>query len=261
MHHSDKDFINKFKLYFATLFARSMPIVIVGCSSLADNQFIYSNIPLEKMELLENSSTYYLHDVKITDEQFMQDLYEVFPLFKSHIFMLNVSKICSAIGKHTGLLKDIILKEVAGVINITVLDKKLGMPLITECGQLISNFVAHRYLEVYTQAYIGTANTIMYDFKQNITKINLAAPHNTIEIPLSTGKICKLVLLNNGSCVSVKEFIPKSKITDYAYSIYAKLEKNTVVANAVFTSKEIQVTSVHPAVIWFTQKQQHNSLQ
>ena len=92
MKNDDKTFLNKLKLYFATLFARSMPKIVFGASGLQDNQALFSNIDLADAELYSPDPKFYIHLVTFKDTDFVDDLFEIFPLLKDAIVLLQSDK-------------------------------------------------------------------------------------------------------------------------------------------------------------------------
>lgn len=249
MHLSDKDFLNRLKLYFSTLFARSMPKVVIGCPDLADNEFLYSNIKLEEMEYYEPDSSYYIHRVELCDSDFFNDLIERYPVFKTCTWMLYTDKLTSYINKHVGELKDIKIYVEDVKIMISVNPKDSNEPLIGEIGELISEYTASQYLHVFNSALVDPVSSIETDL---CGKMNIDLPYTILDVPHFTDRTCKAALILSGSGVSMKEFPKKADLFQYTYSMLSSAEGKTVRVNTRFKCPLVNVTSVQPSIVWFT---------
>ena len=249
MHLSDKDFLNRLKLYFSTLFARSMPKVVIGCPDLADNEFLYSNIKLEEMEYYEPDSAYYIHRVELCDSDFFNDLVIRYPVFKDSTWMLYTDKLTSFINKHTGPLENIKIYVDGVSVNISVDTKESSEPLSGSIGELISEYTASQYLRVFNSALVDPVSAIETDL---CGKISLDTPYTIIDVPQFTERTCKAALILSGSGVSMKEFPKKADLFQYTYNMLSSAEGTTVRVNTRFKCPLINVTSVQPAIVWFT---------
>lgn len=248
MHLKDKDFIKSLRLMFATLFARSMTKVIVGCPSLPDNVFIYCNIPKEEMEYFEPNANYYIHMVQLLDPDFFEDLIEQFPIFKNTTFLLYTDTMLSAVGKHAGDLTTLKLYNKNEKIFISVVQKD-ETQIEVECGEIISAHLASQYKHVFDEHKVDPVCAKEQDLLQVIQK---DAPFSFIDIEHFSDRTGKCALLSNGSGVSIKEFPSKADLFEYSYSMLTSEQGTTVELNTVFKCPIVSVTSVQPAVIWFT---------
>lgn len=244
----EKDFLKKLKLMFATIFARSMPKIIVGCPELADNVFIYSNVPLEDMEYFEPDANYYFHKVEILDTEFLETLISKFTIFKTATFMLYADKFLAALGKHVGSLDTISLTADNIDILITV-HQKDESELTVKCGEIISAYTASRYNQVFDEYKVDPITSKKYDILDDLQK---GTPISIIELPLNDHMV-KCALLNNGSGVSIKEFPSKADLFEYSYCAITSASGKTLRVNIFFASPIVRVTSVQPATVWFTQ--------
>ena len=107
MNFSDKDFIQQLKLLFSSLFSRAMTKVVVGCPGLKENEFFFTNIKLEEIQMYEPDPAFFIHKVEVLDPHVLEDLFEVFPFLKDTCCLLFTDKLLSTIGKHVGKVKDI----------------------------------------------------------------------------------------------------------------------------------------------------------
>lgn len=248
MHLKDKDFIKKLRIMFATLFARSMTKVVVGCPGVPENMFIYCNIPKEEMEYYEPDASYYLHLVEFLDTEFFEDLTEQFPIFKDTTFLFYTDKFLSAVGKHTGDLSTLKMHNSGATIFVSVVLKDESV-LEVECGEIISAHLALQYKHIFDEHRIDPVCAKQQELLQQIQK---DAPFSFIDIEHFTDRTGKCALLSNGSGVSIKEFPVKADLFDYEYFMVTEDQGTTVELNTVFKCPIVSVVSVQPAVVWFT---------
>ena len=248
MHSKDKDFIKKLRVMFATLFARSMTKVIVGCPGLPDNIFIYSNITIEDMEYFEPNANYYLHQVEFLDSEFFEDLVEQFPVFKDTTFMLYTDKFLSVVGKHVGDLSNLKM-DVRGSDVVISASAKDGSLLEASCGEMISAHLANQYLRVFEEYRV---DPIISKEKDLLPIIQKDAALSFIDVDHFTDRSGKCVLLSAGSGVSIKEFPAKADLFEYEYTMLSSELGSTVRINTRFKCPLVSVTSVQPATVWFT---------
>jgi hypothetical protein len=241
---------------FATLFARSMTKVIVGCPGLPDNVFIYCNIPKEEMEYFEPNANYYMHMVQFLDPDFFEDLIEKFPIFKNTTFLLYTDKLLSAIGKHSGDLSTMKMYDNGVKIFISVAQKDESI-LEVECGEIISAHLAMQYKHVFDEHKIDPVCAREQDLLGVIQK---DAPFSFIDIDHFTDRTGKCALLSNGSGVSIKEFPNKADLFEYSYSMLTVEQGTTVEINTVFKCPIVDVVSVQPAVVWFTKSKKEKDI-
>ena len=249
MKHEPKSFVQKLKLYFSTLFARSMTKAVFGSPDLKDNQILFSNIALTEAELYTPDPEYYIHLVTVKDEDFMTDLFEQFPLLKQGIVLLYMDEFFSAVNKHTGSLDELRLSHKDNKIFISI--KKLEVADEVECGEIISSYQASRYFDIFNSGSINRSaaksttlnNKIAVDNK--LTVLDLGKLFNDFDWTYSCA------LLNNQSTISTKEFLKKAHIEHYTHSVISVREGNTARLNVWFSCPVIDVVSTQPAVVWF----------
>ena len=254
MQLSDKEFLNRLKLYFSTLFARSMTKVVIGCPDLADNEFLYSNIKLEEMEYYEPDSAYYIHLVELNDSEFFSDLIERYPVFKDTTWMLYTDKFMSFVNKHDGELKDIKIMVDGADIRISVWPKDAKEPLEGSIGEIISEYSATQYLRVFNASKVDPVSAVETDL---LGHISIETPYTIMDVPHFTERTCKAALLLSGSGVSMKEFPKKADLFQYSYSMLSNAEGTTVRVNTRFKCPQVNVTSVQPAIVWFTKSKEN----
>ena len=248
MHLVDKEFTARLKLFFSTLFARSMTKVIVGCPGLPNNMFLFTNIKLEEIEFYEPDAAYFLHEVEIKDSEFIEDLFEQFDLFKKATFVLYTDKFLATYAKHVGPVSEIKMSLHDKDISLCV-NTKDNTPLVVDCGELISEYTASQYKRVFDAAKIDQLIAKTFDIKSMIDLVN---PFTIIDVPFFDDRICKAALLSNQCGVSIKEYPSKSKCESFHYSAITTNDGTTIKLNTKFDCPNVSVVSVQPHMIWFT---------
>ena len=254
MQLSDKEFLNRLKLYFSTMFARSMTKVVIGCPDLADNEFIFSNIKLEEMEYYEPDSAYYIHRVELNDSEIVNDLFERYPIFKDTTWMLYTDKFLSCVNKHVGDLNDIKITTEGATVFVSVKIKDQEEPFVSEMGEIISEYMTSQYLRVFNTAVVDPVTAVETEL---CGKISVDTPYTIIDVPHFTERTCKAALILSGSGVSMKEFPKKADLFQYTYSMLSSAEGTTVRVNTRFKCPQVNVTSVQPAIVWFTKSKEN----
>ena len=249
MKNEPKLFLQKLKLYFSTLFARSMTKAIFGAPDLKDNEILFTNIDLIEAELYTPDPEYFIHRVTLKDDDFVEDLFEVFPLLKNGIVLLYTDKFFSAINKNTGDLCDIKLVNKESKV---LLSAKLDEATVeTECGEIISSYQATRYLDIMQSGSINKSTSVStklnnrISLEDKLTILDLGKLFNDLDGDYTCA------LLNNQSTISVKEFIKKANVTNYTHSVMSVREGDAARLNVWFSCPLVDVVSVQPAVVWF----------
>ena len=252
MKNEPKLFLQKLKLYFSTLFARSMPKAIFGTPDLDDNQILFSNIDLNEAELYTPDPEYFIHLVSIKDTDFLMDLFEQFPLLKRAIVLLYMDAFLAAINKHNDDVNKIQLASINDTIIVKVLID--GKETSIDCGKIISSYQASRYIDIFESGSINK-NTAVSTSIEN--KISLDDKLTILDF----GKLFNLsdnhytcALVNNQSTISVKEFLKKANVHQYTHTVMAVREGDTARLNVRFCCEYLDVLSVQPAVVWFPKK-------
>lgn len=252
MNLTEKDFAATLKLFFSTLFARSMTKVIVGCPGLANNVFLFTNIKLEEIEFYEPNAAYFLHEVEIKDADFLEDLFEQFELFKKATFILYTDKFLATYAKHVGPISEIKMALHDKDISLSV-NTKNNTPLVVNCGELISEYTASQYKRVFDEAKIDQLTAKEFDIRD---LIDLDNPFSVIDVPFFNDRCCRAALLANQCGVSIKEYPAKSKYQEFQYSAVTTNDGTTVKLNTKFNCPNVSVVSVQPHMIWFTKAKQ-----
>jgi len=252
-------FLNQFKLYFTSLFARTMPKVIIGITLPGYRQFgyIFTNISPEEMDFYEPSPEHWIHNVTIHDILFLDELYKRFPCLEKATACLDTTALFSTINKHAGEESEISMSlEKDHHFYIKVVQKD-GVPLIQTCGELITEYTACRYHDLYQHHLIDPSGASILSLKDRDDPPGV--PYIIVDLPPVDGRPCKCVLVTNKSTVSVKEFIKKSGVKDYAHDLISIPDRLTVRVNVRFTCPCITVVSVQPAIAWVTKAQKETS--
>lgn len=247
MFNSDKDFIKQLKLLFSSLFSRAMTKVVVGCPELKDNEFIFSNIKLEEIQMYEPDPAFFIHRVEVLETQFMNDLFELFPFFKDTCCLLYSDKFLSTIGKHVGKLSEIQIFMNNENIDICVITSN-KTPLVVTCAEIISEHDALQYKRVFDSALIDPMCATSQDISDSI---DVKSDYSVVDLNFFKDRICKFVHPSKGY-VSIKEYPNKAVLLDFSYTAYAINDKTSLRVNTVFKSPSVNVTSVQPSMIWFT---------
>lgn len=247
MNFSDKDFIQQLKLLFSSLFSRAMTKVVVGCPGLKENEFFFTNIKLEEIQMYEPDPAFFIHKVEVLDPHVLEDLFEVFPFLKDTCCLLFTDKLLSTIGKHVGKVKDIQVFMNNENIDICV-NTSNNTPLVVTCAQIISEHDASQYKRVFDSALINPLEAKEQDITNSIDTSN---EYSVIDIDFFKDRICKFVHPLKGY-VSIKEYPNKAVLLDYNYSAHITNDKSSIKINTVFKSPSINVVSVQPSMIWFT---------
>ena len=247
MYNSEKEFIKQLKLLFSSLFSRAMTKVVIGCPGLKDNEFIFSNIKLEEIQMYEPDPAYFIHIVEVLEKQFLDDLFEVFPFMKDTCCLLYTDKFLSTIGKHVGKLSEIKIHTNNENIDLCVITEN-KTPLVVTCATIISEHDALQYKRVFDSGCIDQVGAMSQDIAE---LINPKEDYSVIDLDYFKDRICKFVHPLKGY-VSLKEFPQKAILLDFSYKAYATNDKMSLKVNTVFKSPSVNVTSVQPSMIWFT---------
>lgn len=256
MKLDQKTFLAKFKLYFSNLFARTMKMMLMNAEGLEDNQAIFTNISLDGAEFYIQDPTYYMHLVTFNDKDFIDDLFELFPLLHKAIILIDVSKLLTAINKHEGDITTIKMKHKDSIVFMsTVVNKQ---PIDTICGDIISEYQGSRYVDIFNSSVVDETNAITKNVSSEINPTDKVSIVTLNDIPPSTSYF-RIAVLNSQTTVSVKEINGKllSNIP-YTHSIMADKKGSATRVNFLFNCPLVRVLSVQPSMVWFP-KNKNNS--
>lgn len=252
MNNEPKPFLQKLKLYFSTVFSRTMTRAIFGTPNLGDNQILFSNITLQEAELYSPDPEYFIHLVTIKDTEFLEDLFEQFPLFKQGIVLLYVDKFFSGLNKNTGSLSDIKLFNKNNKIFLSVLIDRVSEEY--ECGEIISEYQAMRYYDVFNSGVINRSTAAMSPLENKIADTDKLTILDLGKLFNDFSGTYTCALLNNRSTIAIKNFVKNSKVGLYTHTVLATREKDAVRLNILFSCPIIEVVSTQPAVVWFPKR-------
>lgn len=248
---TDTVFFNKLKMYFSSLFARTMPKAILGIpvDGYAPGVFLFTNIPPEEMEFYEPSPEYWLHHVRILDTEFLDDLYKRFPCLRSVTACLDTNALLSVVNKRSG--DESVTVDVGADKRLYVsTTQKNGAPLVLACGDLLTDYTACRYHDLYEHRLVDPTGATVISLKDRDDPPGV--PYVIVDLPPVGGRPAKCVVVTNKSTVSVKEFVKKSGFETYAHDLIAIPDRLTIRVNVRFTCPAIEVVSVQPAIAWIT---------
>ena len=249
MKHDPKIFLQKLKLYFTTLFARTMPKAIFGTPDLKDNQILFSNIDLEEAELYTPDPEYFIHLVSLKDEDFVNDLYEQFPLLKKAIVLLFMDQFFAAVNKHDGELKQIQLIHKDDTVIVLVCTN--GSMHGVTCGKVISSYQASRYLDIFKSGTIDKETSVSVPLTNKISLDDKLTVLDLGKLFNDSNDTYTCALLNNQSTISVKEFLKKAEIKNFTHAVLSIRQGSSVKLNIWFSCPVLDVISTQPAVVWF----------
>ena len=255
MKHDSKTFLTKLKLYFSTLFSRSMPKMLMGATGLEQNQALFSNMSLEEVEHYTPDPKNYMHLVTFLDNDFVSDLFEKFPLLHKSIILIYCDAMLSAVNKNEGTLNDLRLRYTGTTVYIDHI--RNNTLTSTECGAIISDYHASRYMDIFTESLIdkGVTHIVPIEDKVNCDKqVNIVNLGN-----ISGDGFVRLALLAGQSTVSYKTFMSKMKCDDYAIRAMAEQTGDIVRINFWFACPFVNVISSQPSVIWFKRSNNSNN--
>lgn len=243
-----KYFLEQLKLVFSSLFARQMAYVIFGCPKLKDNELLFSNVDAVAIEIYENDPEFYFHKVTIHDQRFLDLLYQQYPILKSHVICMDAKAFMSAVNKSTKSLIESKLSLDEQDLLFECQD--ISVP----CGQMISEFTANHYYDIFLSGLPDGEDpyTIQLQLDQiDPTKITY------LDIENHGGQIIheifhsRCMLLQGKNIISTKEYIPKSKISEYTLQLTAGGTKQALKVSVMFCNKLLSVVSSQPGIRYY----------
>nr|DAG42854.1 MAG TPA: hypothetical protein [Bacteriophage sp.] len=243
-----KYFLEQLKLVFSSLFARQMAYVIFGCPKLKDNELLFSNVDAVAIEIYENDPEFYFHKVTIHDQRFLDLLYQQYPILKSHVICMDAKAFMSAVNKST---KSLIESKLSLAEQDLLFEcQEISVP----CGQMISEFTANHYYDIFLSGLPDGEDpyTIQLQLDQiDPTKITY------LDIENHGGQIIheilhsRCMLLQGKNIISTKEYIPKSKISEYTLQLTAGGTKQALKVSVMFCNKLLSVVSSQPGIRYY----------
>lgn len=229
------------KLLFSSLFGRQMTMLIVGGDE-KENVFYLSNITLDEIDMYEQDATKYVHKISIFSTEIMDALYEVCPLFKDHVLLIDTKAFLGALNKEA---KNEYHFEVTpqNKVILTTPEKYY------EVGDMISTFIASMYVDLFEQSEIVDENHWELELTKDM--LNDDKP-NIIDIYNNKNKDMhsKAIITPCKNIVCLKEYLVKSKCTDWLLHIKAYGERSIKI-ECVFDTTFIKVQSVQPAIRYY----------
>lgn len=254
MVHTEKQFKDKFKLLFSSLFARRMQHVICGCPQFKDPyQLLFTNISIEEAEVYEPNVEQFIHMIVIKDEEFFNDLCEIFDIFKTAVFVLDTQKFLVAFNKTKSSLDNLKLK-VDHDNNVVFEEHDKKTINSTVCGRVISASLASDYFNIYVSGKIFIENEKCRWFEMAIEEPSefKIDKYTALDIKSNTAPdtiITKAFLIDGMSTVSTKEFMKKTN--DVNMSFICEQLPNAIKLNAFIDCPLVSVHSVQPAMLWW----------
>ena len=243
-----KYFLEQLKLVFSSLFARQMTYVIFGCPKLQDNELLFSNVDTVGIEIYENDPEFYFHKVTIHDQRFLDLLYQQYPILKTHVICLDVKAFMSCANKSIKVITE---------SKLSLSEQELlfeCQEISTTCGRMISEFTANHYYDIFLSGLPDGEDpyTIQLQLDQiDPTKITY------LDIENHGGQIIheifhsRCMLLQGKNIISTKEYIPKSKISEYTLQLTAGGTKQALKVSVMFCNKLLSVVSSQPGIRYY----------
>jgi len=233
--------LNYVKLIFSSLFGRKMTSCIIGAEDDKENVLYFSNIDLDGIEVYDHDAEVYIHQVTLFDEHMLKSVFEVFPLFKSHVLYINTSDFISALNK---LKEDFVLtSNVNGVVTLQN---------TTECyevGYIISMYTARLYRNLHQHNKITEHN---YWEKKVISDDLLLDGLNILSVSTADDNTIttKVVMNPCFNTVCLKEYTNKFKSKDWLL-ILRTSGKKSIKFECIFEGTNIRVSSIQPGVRYY----------
>ena len=253
MNHEPKLFLKKLKVYFATIFSRTMSKAVFGVPGLNQNQSLFSNIGLQEAELYAPDPEYFVHLVTFKDEEWFNDLIELFPLFKDSIVLLQVDKFLTGVNKHKGDVTQ--LHFVRRNTKVYIVYAPDSVEEESECGEIISSYQARRYYDIFEQGRVDLSSVCKTPFPKDIDDSGKPVVMNLGALfPDRNELLYNYVAYVGRSTIALTAFLKTIDLHEYLHEVIASREKDTVKLNVAFTSLLIDVLSVQPALVWFPKR-------
>lgn len=262
MRLSDVDFKKRMKLFFSSLFSRKMPFVVFGCPDYKDNQLLYSNLPLDVVELYEPKAEYYLHKVTIHDSDFIADLYERFPLLQQGVVLLNMRDFLGLANKAKGLEQLCLVSRKDGN-NVNIWLQLLGItdhPLQEVLvGMIISVFQANLYNDLFSSGRVLVDDPYEQPLTQNDIINSETCPVTYLSIydhgfeSYQPIRASRATVQEGSSFICFKEYLKNSKEPDYTFKLRSGTNDRAAKLEFEFVSNDVSIISVQPAGRWYTE--------
>lgn len=233
--------LDQAKLLFSSLFGRQMSMLIVGGDE-KDNVFYMSNIPLEEIDMYEQDATKYVHKLTIYSTEIMDALFELCPLFKDHVLLIDTKAFLGALNKEAKNEYHFEITKTNKVI-LTTAEKYY------EVGDMISAFIASMYVSLFDQSEITQDDHWEKELKREELvddRPNIIDIYNNKNNEMHS----KAILTPCKNIVCLKEYLSKSKCTDWLMHIKAYGEKSIKI-ECVFDTTHIKVQSVQPTIRYY----------
>lgn len=243
-----KYFLEQLKLVFSSLFARQMTYVIFGCPKLQDNELLFSNVDSVAIEVYENDPEFYFHKVTIHDQRFLDLLYQQYPILKSHVICMDAKAFMSAVNKST---KSLIESKLSLAEQDLLFEcQEISVP----CGQMISEFTANHYYDIFLSGLPDGEDP--YVIQLQLDQID-PSKITYLDINDHGGQMIREIfhsrcmLLQGKNIISTKEYIQKSKISEYTLQLTAGGTKQALKVSMYFHNELLSVVSSQPGIRYY----------
>lgn len=244
-----KYFKERIKLIFSSLFARNMSHAVFGIPELKDNQILFTNVSPDKIEIYESEPNYFFHLVTLKEDRFCNLLFNLYPVLKTHIVILNVREFMSCINKSINKLEQ-------SKITLSGQDFIFSCEeLSTVCGLLTSEYIADHYYQIY-QGGIPEGDE-PYHTNLTVDQIDPKAITYLDICDKDTGSLQKIMksrcmLLQGKNLFSTKEYLVKSKELDnYKITLTAAGQSRALRVMVTLDCPSVSVISVQPGIRYY----------
>ena len=230
------------KFLMSSLFGRQMCDMIIGGEPDKENVFYFSNIELEEIDMYEQDLSKYVHKVTIYNEDILNALNTICPLFKDHVLHIDTKAFLSALTKEA---KNEYHFETTNT-NKVILTSATSY---YEVGTMISNFIASMYVSLFNQSEITHED--QWHRNLDISELNLDRPtflqiFNNNRNEMSS----KAIITPSKNIVCLKEYLAKTHISDYLITLKAYGEAS-IKLECDFNTKDLKVQSVQPSIRYY----------
>lgn len=243
-----KYFLDQMKLILSSLFARQMSYAIFGCPKLQDNELLFSNVEPDMIEIYESDPEFYFHKVTIHDGKFLELLYQQYPLLRSHVICLKVREFMSGVNKSSKTLTD---------SKLSLSGQELSFdcgPISIPCGQVISEFTANHYYDIFTAGLPDGENP--YEMNMEVSEMD-PTQITYMNIQNHDNGSCqsifrsKCMLLQGKNIISTKEYLQKSKVKEFTLKLIAGGTKQALKVSIHFDCALLSVVSSQPGIRYY----------
>lgn len=248
MTYDTKEFLNKIKLLFSTLFNRTMPYVVIGNPDKEDH-FLFTSVDPDEIEILNPNPDVVIHDVIINDKNFQNDLYEKFPVLKNYILILFVRDFLSFINKNKNLDIEMFVHE--GHVYIRKNEKTEEENI--QCGIVVSEYITDRYVDLI-KAIKDKSDKPVEPYEYNLSVNLFNGKRTTVKTYTDINQTYagKCFLSPGFNTIALDKYLGAYKQhPEYSYKLISWSSNKDIRCETLFTDNFVSVVSVQPFSRWY----------